>query len=65
MSLAEAIIERVEGRIRESAPKTVKDIVEFAVKHGVSTSEIDVVEPTTRDPILYVKGKSVASWIKM
>ncbi len=66
MSLAETVIEKVEGRIRESIPKTVKNIIEFAIKHGVSSSEIDVVKPTrARDPILCVKGRPVASWIKI
>jgi len=65
MSLAETVIKRVEERIEESVPKTVKDLIEFAVKHGVATDEIDIVKPTTRDPILYVKKKPVASWIKI
>jgi len=45
-------------------PKSVKDIIEFAERHGADV-KVEVVVPRPRDPILYINGKPVVAWIKL
>jgi len=61
MSLVEQVLRR-EGFEAEGVPETIKSLIETALKAGVKPSEIRIVRPTPRDPLLIIRGKVVASW---
>ena len=58
-------MERVEREDGIAVPKTIKEIVELAVRAGVKEDEIEVVEPTPRDPVLRIRKRTVASWLPL
>jgi len=60
VALEEGIERRASGL--EGAPRTVIEIAEAALRHGVSVS---VVRPAPRDPVLYVGGRAVAAWLQI
>ena len=64
MSLVEQVLRR-EGFQAEEVPGTIKALIGAALRAGVEPSEIRVVRPTTRDPLLIIRGRVVASWIDL
>ena len=58
-------MEKVEREDGIAVPKTIKEIVELAVRAGVKEDEIEVVEPTPRDPVLMIRNRAVASWLPL
>jgi len=65
MSLLEAVQEKLKkGGMDGEIPKTVKNIIEFAERHGADI-DIRVEVPRPRDPVLYINGKPVVAWIKL
>ena len=64
-----SLLETVQKKLKKEGmdgeiPKSVKDIIEFAERHGADV-KVEVVVPTPRDPILYINGKPVVAWIKL
>ena len=64
MSLLEAVQEKLRKEGINDIPRTVKNIIEFAERHGADI-DIRVEVPRPRDPILYINGKPVVAWIKL
>ena len=64
MSLVEQVL-REEGFEAEEVPKTVKALMELALKAGVKPIEMRIVSPTPRDPVLIIKDRAVASWLSL
>ena len=65
MSLLETVQEKLKrGGMDGEIPKSVKNIIEFAERHGADV-KVEVVVPRPRDPILYINGKPVVAWIKL
>jgi len=62
--LVEQVLRR-EGFQAEEVPGTIKALIGAALRAGVEPSEIRVVRPTTRDPLLVIRGRVVASWIDL
>jgi len=58
--LEEGIERRASGL--EDAPRIAIEIAEAALRRGM---RISVVKPTPRDPVLYIEGRAVASWLQI
>ncbi len=64
MSLVEQVL-REKGFEAEETPKTIKDVIELALRAGVKPNEVAIVKRTPRDPTLIIRNKVVASWIPL
>jgi ribosomal protein S10 len=64
MSLLETVQQKLKKKGITELPKSIKNIIEFAERHGADV-KVEVEVPRPRDPVLLINGRVAASWIKL